>query len=74
MSLLTYILDSREFQKAHLQRRASDLDKVIENHDKQLDVILNAMNIVNHHDQETLTQQVIPSVLHAKNKFIKISL
>lgn len=53
------IPDSREFQKAHLQRRASDLDKVIENHDKQLDVILNAMNIVNHHDQETLTEQVI---------------
>ncbi|KAL7329844.1 Protein SABRE [Mucor circinelloides] len=37
-------MDSHEFQKTYLNQRAADLDKVIENHDKQLDIIIHAMN------------------------------
>ncbi|KAI8636510.1 golgi-body localization protein domain-containing protein [Parasitella parasitica] len=38
-------MDSHEFQKSYLNQRAADLDIVIENHDKQLDIILHAMNV-----------------------------
>jgi hypothetical protein len=42
---------------AHLNRRASELDKVIENHDKQLDIIIQAMNVYKN-EKEDLTEEV----------------
>jgi hypothetical protein len=51
------VLASHEFQMAHLNRRASELDKVIENHDKQLDIIIQAMNVYKN-EKENLTEEV----------------
>lgn len=47
------------FQKSHLQRRASDLDATIEEHDQQLDAVLNAVNLIKHaQDKQALHDQV----------------
>lgn len=52
-----YIIDSHEFQKTYLNQRAVDLDEVIENHDKQLDIIINAMNVYKN-EKEDLSDEV----------------
>ncbi|KAK4514538.1 proteinase B [Mucor velutinosus] len=49
-------MDSHEFQKTYLNQRAADLDKVIENHDKQLDIIIHAMNVYKN-EKEDLTDE-----------------
>ncbi|CEP17090.1 hypothetical protein [Parasitella parasitica] len=49
-------MDSHEFQKSYLNQRAADLDIVIENHDKQLDIIMHAMNVYKS-EKEDLTQE-----------------
>lgn len=50
-------IDSHEFQKTYLNQRAADLDKVIEDHDKQLDIILHAMHVYKN-EKEDLTDEV----------------
>ncbi|GAN10255.1 conserved hypothetical protein [Mucor ambiguus] len=49
-------MDSHEFQKTYLNQRAADLDKVIESHDKQLDIIIHAMSVYKN-EKEDLTDE-----------------
>ncbi|GAA5805686.1 hypothetical protein HPULCUR_011209 [Helicostylum pulchrum] len=55
----TDILDSHEFQKAHLLKRGSDLDITIEEYDKQLDIVLNAMHTMHPYEKEVSDQHAI---------------
>ncbi|KAG2234621.1 hypothetical protein INT48_003429, partial [Thamnidium elegans] len=51
--------DSHEFQKSHLQKRATDLDNTIEEYDKQLDIVLNAMHTIHPYEKEVSDQHAI---------------
>lgn len=53
---------SDEFQMAYLYRRASELDKVIEAHESQLDIIIQAMNMYKN-EMKSLTEDVCTHLL-----------
>ncbi|OAC99376.1 hypothetical protein MUCCIDRAFT_84313 [Mucor lusitanicus CBS 277.49] len=52
-------MDSHEFQKTYLNQRAADLDKVIENHDKQLDIIIHAMNVYKNQNEDLTDEHAL---------------
>lgn len=51
-----FLIDSHEFQKSHLQKRATDLDNTIEEYDKQMDIVLNAMHTMHPYGKEVSDQ------------------
>lgn len=52
-------LESQEFQRAYMDRRANELSKVIDDHDKQLDIILHAIETYRNSPKE-LKAEVSP--------------
>lgn len=61
--VLIITIESQEFQRVYMDRRATELSKVIEDHDKQLDIILHAIETYKNSPKELRAEVDIINLL-----------